>query len=218
MLGLYGLILLGYLFWHPEPELWHWLTLVALPLALVARAGRYPSPSALLQSVGFAPNLPSRGRGLTLAFLIGFQGVQLLNRAQRADLLALAQTRWGPLLPMLAFVLLLGTAATTEEIFFRGLLQARFTTALRSPLGGAVLTTLAFALYHVPYAYAHADPASRRLVSAVGEGVANGLVGGIPLALVYWRTGYRLLPAIAVHAAIDLLPATRWLGARLATV
>jgi len=218
-LALYSCALIAYLFLHPEPELWHWLTLVMLPLGAVAAMGRYPSLTSLLRSLGLNSGPGSAGWPLALAFIIAFQGLQLLNRAQRSDLVQLLGTRWGPLLPVLAFILLLGTAATTEEIFFRGLLQARFADALRSPLAAMLLATLLFALYHVPYAYARpGSPTLGDLPGAFRAGFTNGLLGGVPLAFVYWRSRYQLLPAICLHAAIDIIPATRWLGTALGVI
>jgi membrane protease YdiL (CAAX protease family) len=84
----------------------------------------------------------------------------------------------------------------------------------QGPDGIAIaLSTLVFALYHVPYACTRpGSPTLGDFPAAVQTGFTNGLVGGIPIALLFWRSRYNLAPVILLHAAIDLLPATRWLS------
>jgi CAAX prenyl protease-like protein len=77
-------LLLVYLFFNPEHELLHWLTLA-----------------------------------------VAFHLVQLFNRDQRVGLASALVHPRGWLLVPRALLLPLGTAATTEEIFFRGVLQTR---------------------------------------------------------------------------------------------
>ena len=55
----------------------------------------------------------------------------------------------------LALVLLMMTAGFTEEFFFRGVLQTRLTTSLKSKVWGVVVAAVLFGLYHLPYAYLH---------------------------------------------------------------
>ena len=170
---LYFAAYLGYLFVHQEGELLHWLTLVLVPLAGIALVGRYPSAGALVGSIGL--DAVTAARGLPLAALLGiaFQGLQLLNARQRADLMEALEAPFGFVLPLVAFALLVGTVATTEEVFFRGILQRRLAETLRS------------------------------------ESAANGVIGGLALGLVYWRSHHNLIAAIGLHACIDLIPATR---------
>ncbi len=76
-----------------------------------------------------------------------------------------------------------------------------------------------FALYHVPYAYARAgSPNLGDFSGALQAGLSDGLLGGIPLGLLFWRSRHNLVPVIFVHAAIDLIPATRWLAGILDAV
>jgi membrane protease YdiL (CAAX protease family) len=113
-------------------------------------------------------------------------------------------------MPVGAFAALLMTVATTEEIFFRGLLQTRAANRLRSDAAGWVVASLAFTVYHLPYGYL--DPSSSsvgHLGAAIQFAVVNGLLPGAVIGLVYWRTGRNLLAAVVLHAFIDLIPATR---------
>jgi membrane protease YdiL (CAAX protease family) len=207
---LYFAAYLGYLFVHQEGELLHWLTLVLVPLAGIALVGRYPSAGALVGSIGL--DAVTAARGLPLAALLGiaFQGLQLLNARQRADLMEALEAPFGFVLPLVAFALLVGTVATTEEVFFRGILQRRLAETLRSESAALGLATVAFALYHVPYAYLKPSwPSAGDAAAALRLAAANGVIGGLALGLVYWRSHHNLIAAIGLHACIDLIPATR---------
>ncbi len=199
-----------YLFLYQEGELVHWLSLVLLPLTAVALMGRYDSLRSLLRSIGLDPQHATRGLVVTLLLGAGFQGIQLLNARQRTDLFAGLAEPWGFLAPAAAFVILLGTAATTEEVFFRGIMQRRLASYYGSDLAALLLTTLAFILYHLPYAYANpAWPSAGNLAAAVRLATVNGLLGGLVLGTVFWRSR-NLVAAICLHALINLIPATRF--------
>ena len=214
----YFAVYLGYLFARPEGELLHWLTLVLLPLAGLAVCRRDRSVIELIRSIGLDTRYLTHGMGWGLLFGAAFQVLQLLNRRQRSELLALLQHPIGPLLPLGAFGLLLVTVATTEEVFFRGILQTRLASASRRPLLALVLTTVAFSLYHIPYAYLKPSwPSFGDFEAAVRLAFANGGVGGFALGFVYLRGRGNLLAPIVLHAFIDLIPATR-LVARLAGI
>jgi membrane protease YdiL (CAAX protease family) len=206
----YFCLYLGYLFLHPEGELLHWLSLVLLPLVGLAVIGRYASPRTLVQSIGLAPARPTRGLAWVVTLGAGFQVLQLLNTRQRVEFLALLHEPVGFLLPVGALVLLLGTVATTEEIFFRGILQSRFADQLRSEPAALLLAGVAFVAYHVPFAYLNpAWPSAGDISGAVQLAAVNGSLTGLALGVVYWRSGRNLFAAILLHALIDLVPATR---------
>jgi membrane protease YdiL (CAAX protease family) len=206
----YFCLYLGYLFVHPESELLHWLSLVLLPLAGLAAVGRYASPRALLNSIGLDWKRARNGWLSVLLFGTAFQILQFLNVRQREEILGILQQPFGVLLPVAAFGLLMVTVATTEEVFFRGVLQTRLAIYFRSDLAGLALTTIAFTLYHVPYAYLKPSwPSAGDLSQAFQLAAANGVIGGLALGVVYWRSRRNLLAPMLLHALIDLIPATR---------
>lgn len=203
--GLY----LGYLCLYPEGEALHWLTLVVAPLGGLALIGRYPSPWALLRSIGLDRANLTRGFSWVVGFGIGFQALQALNTRQRDEFLGLLSQPFGFLLPLAALALLLGTAATTEEVFFRGILQSRLADQVRSEPVALVLATFAFVLFHVPYAYLRPSwPSVGNLPWAMQLALANALPTGLALGLVYWRSRHNLFAVILLHALINLVPAT----------
>lgn len=141
---------------------------------------------------------------------VAFQSLQLVNRSQRTEFVALLRAPCGALVPIAAYLLLLGTVATTEEVFFRGILQRRWATLLNNEAGGLGAATIAFLLYHVPYAYLNPSwPSAGHFAAAIQLALANGAVTGLVLGTVHWRTGHNLLASIALHGPIDLIPASR---------
>jgi membrane protease YdiL (CAAX protease family) len=201
------------LFARPESEARHWLSLVVLPLVGVGVFGRRRTVWGLLSSIGVRRVDWARGMGWTLILGTAFQVLQLLNVRQRGDVVAILTQPRGPLVLLGALLLLLCTAATTEEVFFRGIIQQRLTICLRNGPAALAITVLAFILYHVPYAYLNpAWPSVGNLSKAIGLAAVNGAIGGLATGFVFWRSQGNLAPAIALHTLIDLVPAVRQVG------
>jgi membrane protease YdiL (CAAX protease family) len=100
------------------------------------------------------------------------------------------------------------TAGFTEEFFFRGFLQTRFQNAFKSNMISIVLTSLAFGLYHLPYAYLNPRwPSCGNLLDALSLAFSQGVPVGLILGTVYLRTGNNLMASIIVHTMINALPA-----------
>ena len=208
----YAATYVAYLFVHPESEFAHWVTLVILPACLVVVTGRYRSLSELARTAGLVGTWRN-GWLLAVPLALAFQVLQLMNRVQRATIVSAFSRPNGWTLIPLAFLLLVATAATTEEFFFRGLVQARLARLFKWPLVAPLAGTFLFILYHVPYAYL-TWPSGGNLRDALSAAIENGLVAGVPLAILFWRSRQNLLAVIFVHASIDLLPAVRLLAAR----
>jgi protein-S-isoprenylcysteine O-methyltransferase Ste14/membrane protease YdiL (CAAX protease family) len=208
--SIYFVVYLVYLFAYQEGELLHWVSLVLLPLAVLPFLGFYRSLANVLDSIGLSGARARRGLPVVLLLGVAVQGVQLLNIHQRDELLQILREPYGLLMPIAAFALLLCTVAATEEIFFRGLLQTRLANRLRSDLAGWVLASIAFTVYHLPYAYLNPSwPSAGHLGQAIQLAAANGLLAGAVIGLVYWRSGRNLFAAMLLHAFVDLIPATR---------
>jgi len=209
----YFALYLGYLFYSLESELGHWLGLVLVPALLVAVslrvAGRPAGFAAVLRTFGL-----ERGRlrrGLPLAVIVGVTlgAAQLLISQQRDVFLGLVtsgRALW--LLPLaLAFTLL--TAGLTEEFFFRGFLQNRLEQITSSRLAAVVLASLAFGVYHLPYAYLNPHwPSAGNWGAAWSAAMGQGVIGGLILGAVYLRAGRNLLAPVIVHALIIAFPAS----------
>lgn len=201
---------LAYLFIHPETELWHWVSLVVLPVLLLLglrKAGRQRATLvAILRDTGVfnRPRWPIVIAALAIVALSIW--LQLHGRRSGEIRTAFMSGEVIYLLP-LSFLLAIGTAATTEEFFFRGVLQSRIAAATGSAWAAVAVSTAAFAAFHVPYAYQRPGwgvmgqfgPA---VVAAAETGVPYGLI----LGLLYARSGNSLPLVIATHALVNATP------------
>jgi membrane protease YdiL (CAAX protease family) len=206
----YFLLYLGYLFWRSESELGHWLSLVLLPLALVLslNRGRHAPLSSALATFGLRRGTLLRGLGLTLVLglLLGLLQV-FLSRSGPGVLEAFRNGTALYLLP-LSFLLMVATAGFTEEFFFRGFLQTRLEGLLGSRVGGLVLASLFFGVYHLPYAYLNphwpsAGDWGAAWTAALGQGIPAGLIlGGLFLI-----SRKNLVACVVLHALVNAFPA-----------
>jgi membrane protease YdiL (CAAX protease family) len=146
---------LVYLFLHSESELFHWATLVAVPLVLVLllQGGRPRSFSTTPASFGLKRVRLGHGVVLAVALSLAACAFQLSASRYSDDIWAIIRSGQVFYLLPLAFLLLMLTAGFTEEFFFRGFLQTRLELLLGSKWLALVAASLCFGLYHLPYAY-----------------------------------------------------------------
>jgi membrane protease YdiL (CAAX protease family) len=212
--AIYFAALLVYLFIHPESELEHWVSLVLVPLLGLWVVGGRPGPGALLASLGLERRRLLRGLAWPIGLGLVLQVVQLSNASNRRALAEVFASPYGWIFPLVALPLLMVTVGPTEEIFFRGVLQRRFTDAAggegwRAHTWGIGLATAAFILYHVPYAYLNPNwPSAGSLSQALWLATLNGGMGGLILGWVYVRSGRNLMAVILLHAMVDWVPGT----------
>jgi membrane protease YdiL (CAAX protease family) len=209
-LAYFGLYL-AWLFATLEGEMAHWLTLVALPLALIWLAARPAAGESrlavALRSVGLARGNLATGLAWAATAGLALSVLQVLVSQRRLAVWELIQAGSFVYLLPLTFALLLLTAAFTEEFFFRGVLQTRLARWSGSHLAAVALTSVLFGLYHLPYALlnprwpSYGDPAAA-LAAAMGQGV----VGGLILGFVFVRARGNLLAPVLVHALINSVP------------
>ena len=207
----YFALYLAFSFWSPGSEMRHYLTLVAGPLALVvllrAKDPLNRRPSKVLASFGLRrDNLKT---GVIVALVIGLLlGLfQLTQRSAGPELWNLIRTGKALYLFPLAAAFGLLTVGFTEEFFFRGFLQTRVEKLTGSPWIAVLLVTVAFGLYHVPYAYLNPNwPTAGDFPAALQLGMVEGGLGGIILggAYVLWKRN--LLACIVLHGMIDAVP------------
>jgi membrane protease YdiL (CAAX protease family) len=203
----YFIIYWIYLFAHRENEWMHWLTLVLIPvvgLYFIYRSAKVASPITFtLRSIGLrSGNLTA---GLPWAFLIGlaFSLLQLAGRSGSSIMMHFRSGAGFYLWP-LSFLLMCVTAATTEELFFRGVLQSRLVTLLGSRFGGIIVAAFLFGLYHLPYAYFRWSSAGNW-----AKAIQSALETGVPLGLLFgwlYERSHNLLAPIVAHALTNSLP------------
>lgn len=190
----YYLLYIAYLFVAVkiENEWTHYLTLVLFPtgilLVLMHHEGLSPR-SGLLAVWGFINQERKRlVPGILAAILVGgiLGALQIiLSRDREIIYQAFSSGKFLYAFPM-ATGLMLITAGFTEEYFFRGLLQSSLTESFKSKVWAVILSSLAFGLYHLPYAYLlDSWPSHGNFVSAIGEGVIPSFVLGIVFGALY---------------------------------
>jgi membrane protease YdiL (CAAX protease family) len=206
----YFWVYLAYLFIHPENELWHWVSLVLLPVLVLLglrKARRHPAALvAILRDVGLF-NRPRWTTSVVALVIAGLSVWLQLHGRRSADIRQTFMSGEAVYLLPLSFLLSVATAATTEEFFFRGLLQSRVHRATGSAWFAILLSTLAFAAFHVPYAYTRPGwgvmgQVGPAVVAAAETGVPYGLI----LGLLYARSGNSLPLVIATHALVNATP------------
>ena len=96
------------------------------------------------------------GIGAMAAVLLGvaFSVMQAMGGSEHAQEIreVLRSGRVFVALPVALLAMML-TAGFTEEFFFRGFLQNRLEQLTSSRVAAVVLASLAFGVYHLPYAY-----------------------------------------------------------------
>ena len=207
----YFTLYLAFSFWSPGSEMRNYLTLVAGPLFLVVFLRTSDPlnrrPAAVLASFGVRRGNLRTGLlwALALGLLIGM--FQLTQRSAGPELWELIRTGKALYLFPLAAAFGLLTAGFTEEFFFRGFLQTRIERLTGSAWIAVLLVTVAFGLYHVPFAYLNPNwPTAGDFPAALRLGMVEGGLGGVILgaAYVFWKRN--LLACIVLHGMIDAVP------------
>ena len=190
-----------------EFEKWLWFIILPILLVFILR-GSSRNLKAVLQSVGL------RRQGLSKAILIALLAYAvtvpvipfIIPESQLQSLQELFQE---PLKAMaflpLCFLLSLVTAAGTEEIFFRGILQPCLTLVMRSELRGCLITAFLFGIYHLPYAYFSTSwPTHGNMLWAVSSVLAEQMVTGLLLGILWLRT-HNIAAPVLFHALVNTI-------------
>ena len=209
----YFALYLAFSFWSPGSEMRNYLTLVAVPLLLVVllRSGDpiHRRPSPVLASFGLRRGNLKTGvaAAVVLGLLLGL--FQLTQRSAGPELWELIRTGKALYLFPLAAIFGLLTAGFTEEFFFRGFLQTRVEQLAGSPWIAVLVVTVAFGLYHVPFAYLNPHwPTVGDFPAALRLGMVEGGLGGLILGAAYVLWKRNLLACIVLHGMIDAVPIT----------
>jgi len=208
---IYYLVYLVYLtiYLDFETEITHWLTLVLLPLFLLYLIQKPMIPNYSLEQTFSSIGLTKKHwkSGILWAFLLGlsFLPLQLFfSRQQEIILELLGSGRFFLLFP-LVFTLMVLTAGFTEEFFFRGVLQTRLTRVFNSNLWAILLTSLLFAIYHLPFAYFLEHwPSHGNFHEALVAVLIEGVPAGIILGVLYARSKNLLAP-ILLHSTFNAI-------------
>ena len=202
-------IYLVYLFFTLESDIVHWVTMIFIPVGIVALyAGRGSRLRRTLGSLGLRRGGLGRGMPLAVGLSVAVCLFQISFSNYSAEIVALlTSSRAFVALPITFLFLLLVTAAT-EEFFFRGYLQTRLERLTGSRWRGLVVASILFGIYHLPYAYLNPRwPSAGDLGAAFYSAMSQGVAGGLILGGLFLYSRKNLLAPMLLHASINLLPA-----------
>ena len=192
-----------------ESELLHWVTMVAVPLALTwtFRAPALRNLGSILGSFGLRRGNLTRGVGWALLLAVGFGVMQALGGSEHAqEIREMFRSRRVFVALPVALLAMMLTAGFTEEFFFRGFLQTRLTALTRSRIAGVAISAVLFGLYHLPYAYLNPNWSSHGdLGAAFTSAMGQGGIGGLVLGTLYALTRGNLIACMIVHSSINAI-------------
>jgi membrane protease YdiL (CAAX protease family) len=102
-------------------------------------------------------------------------------------------------------------AGLCEEYLFRAGLQSRLSAWLQSPMMAIVITSILFALTHVPGLWLRGTPDTEGFSSDLVQVAAFTIATLSPISIAFgilWARSRSLLLVLLVHGAIDALPFT----------
>lgn len=214
----YFTLYLASLFVTLEGELAHWLTMVAIPVALVwgFSGGEARRAGPVLASLGLRRGRLGRAVGLALGLGLAVCLFQVAFSGRREAIVELLTSPRALVAVPVTLLFLLLTVAVTEEVFFRGYLQTRLQRLTGSRVAGLGLASLLFGVYHLPYAYLNpAWPSAGDWGAAWSAALGQGIPGGLVLGGLFLYGRGNLLAPLLLHAFVDLLPAATMLQIRV---
>jgi membrane protease YdiL (CAAX protease family) len=187
-----------------------WLWFIILPIALIYISRRQKhSFQNLLRSIGFQREGLKKKLLLSLAaFVVMIPAIPfIVPEAQLQKFLDLFQKPLSAAgLLLLSFVLSFLTAALTEEIFFRGIIQSRLAKYLGNEWRACLITAFLFGIYHLPYAYYLKDwPTHGNFLWAVSSVLQEQMIAGLLMGVLWFRTKNIFVPVL-YHALVNLMP------------
>jgi len=109
----------------------------------------------------------------------------------------------------LTYVWLLLEVGLCEEFLFRAVLQTRLTAVFRSYWSGIFITSIVFALVHVPGLYLRGDVETFGASVDLWQVIAYTIAVLSPISVLFgivWARTRSLLLVVMLHASVDLLP------------
>ena len=105
------------------------------------------------------------------------------------------------------FILMMLTAGTTEEVFFRGIIQRNMYNATKSQVIAVLVSALLFALFHLPWAYFFWSHTQGDVLLSIASVMTEQFTAGIFLGVVFIRSS-NLWTVIILHSFINSVWAT----------
>jgi len=154
----------------------------------------------------FREALAPRSLALFVLFAAAFSGIQAVfgqHWTGFTDAMATGPAFWAGVAFTYAWLFL--EVGVVEEFAFRAFLQDRIAALLGSPVAGLVIGALVFALAHVPGLFLRTFDGGQSLIFTTAYALLVLAPASIAFAVIWMRTR-NLLPLMAIHASVDLIP------------
>jgi len=184
-------------------EFFNWILIVLIPVAIVKISNK-SSLKETLKMIGFRSSSEPRWKMKTFLMCLILLPFLILMAVARFGITFTSFT--DNILMFLvfpfAFILMLFTAGTTEEIFYRGIIQRNVYNATKSQIIAVLCSSLAFAVFHISFAYFLWPHTQGIFLSSITGVMVEQFVAGVMLGIVYARANNLWVP-IALHSLIN---------------
>jgi len=184
-------------------EFFNWILIVLIPVAIVKISNK-SSLKETLKMIGFRSSSEPRWKMKTFLMCLILLPFLILMAVARFSITFTSFT--DNILMLLvfpfAFILMLFTAGTTEEIFYRGIIQRNVYNATKSQIVAVLCSSLAFAVFHISFAYFLWPHTQGIFLSSITGVMVEQFVAGVMLGIVYARANNLWVP-IALHSLIN---------------
>ena len=190
-------------------EFFNWLWIVIIPLMFVKYSNKFTIKQTLtiVGLYGIATKQPWKLKTFLMCLIITpFLVWSASERFQITYNMLLESTTTLLFFPLMLILMML-TAGTTEEIFFRGIIQRNIYNATKSQVIAVLVSAFVFALFHLPWAYYSWPHTQGNFLHSVTGIMVEQFVSGLLLGIVFIRSS-NLWTVIILHSFINSVWAT----------
>jgi len=190
-------------------EWYNWLWIEIIPFFIVKFTNRTTIKDTL-RNIGICGSLvkkPWKRKTLFMCFIITPILMWSAHGRFNITLGKIAENPTALLFFPLMFFLMMLTAGTTEEFFFRGVIQRNIYNATKSQIIAVLVSALLFALFHLPWAFFSWSHTSGNFLISLANIMTEQFPSGVFLGVVFIRSS-NLWPPIILHSFINSVWAT----------
>ena len=190
-------------------ELTNWLWIVIIPLIIVKFANKATIKETLsiIGLMGPATKQPWKRKTLLMCLIIAPLLIWSAHGRFGITFATVAESPATLLFFPLMFALMMLTAGTTEEIFFRGIIQRNLYNSTKSQIVAVLVSAFLFALFHLPWAYFLWPHTQGDLLLSFAGVMTEQFTAGVFLGAVFIRSS-NLWTVIILHSFINSVWAT----------
>jgi len=190
-------------------EFSNWLWLVVIPLAAVKISNKATVKETLgiVGLCGEATKQPWKKKTALMCLMLAPFLIWAAHARFNITFGSIMESPATLLLFPVMFLLMMLTAGSTEEIFFRGIVQRNIYNAAKSQVIAVLASALLFALFHFPWAYFSWPHTQGNALLSAANIMTEQFVSGVFLGIVFIRSS-NLWTVIVLHSFINSVWAT----------